>query len=465
MSDPMHIEFLLETVQSSRDQPAVVWNDRSYTYGDLSERFSTWRSSFDTWGVWPGAVVGLEGDFSPNSIGLFLALVDRGCIVMPQSSLSRAGRERKDSIAQVEFYVRADSEDQVTWERLDRTAAHPLYAELRAREHPGLVLFSSGTSGEPKGAVHDLVPLLDKFRVPRTSLRTLNFLLFDHWGGLNTMLHTLANGAVVVTVRDRSPESVCALIEKHHVELLPSTPTFLNLLLLKGCHRDYDLSSMRVITYGAEPMPQSTLDRLRRSFPNVKLQQTYGLIEVGVLRSKSREDGSLWVKIGGEGYETRVVDGVLQIKTRSTILGYLNAPTPITEDGWFVTGDAVVQDGEYLLILGRKSEIINVGGEKVYPSEVESVIYSMDNVADVTVFGERNPFMGNIVCARVKLRKVQDPDEFVSKLKSFCRQRLERFKVPVKVQLVDTDQHGDRFKKVRRAGNPGVDPDGHTSSA
>jgi long-chain acyl-CoA synthetase len=207
---------------------------------------------------------------------------------------------------------------------------------------------------------------------------------------------------------------------------------------------------LRLVTYGAEPMPQSTLERLREAFPDLKLQQTYGLIEVGVMRSKSREDGSLWVKLGGEGYETRVVDGILQIKTRSTILGYLNAPTPITEDGWFVTGDAVLQDGEWFRILGRKSELINVGGEKVYPAEVESVIQSMGDVEEATVYGESNALMGHIVCAKVRTRVPVEADEFAVRVKQHCGERLERFKVPVKVQVVDEYQFGERFKKIRR---------------
>jgi acyl-CoA synthetase (AMP-forming)/AMP-acid ligase II len=171
---------------------------------------------------------------------------------------------------------------------------------------------------------------------------------------------------------------------------------------------------------------------------------------VGVLRSKSRDDGSLWVKLGGEGYETRVVDGILQIRTRATILGYLNAPTPITADGWFITGDAVLVDGDYFRVLGRKSELINVGGEKVYPAEVEGVIESMENVAEATVYGEKNPLVGNIVCAKVRTTVPVDPVEFASEVREFCSQRLERFKVPVKVNVADEHQFGDRFKKVRR---------------
>ena len=452
----MFIDFLMERFAKHGSHVAVIWNDKSLTYAEISKSVRDWSSEIEKHGITAGAIVGLEGDFSPNGIGLLLALIDRACIIVPQSNTSQSGREIKDEIAQVEFYFRVDAEDNVAFEKTGRRASHELYTVVRERKHPGLLLFSSGTSGNPKAALHDFVPLIDKFKTSRVALKTLNFLLFDHWGGLNTLLHCLSNNGTTITVRDRSPESVCRLIEKHRVTLLPATPTFLNLLLLRGAHKDFDLSSLEIISYGAEPMTQGTLDRLNQVFPNVRLQQTYGLIEVGVLRSKSRENGSLWVKVGGEGYQTRVVDGLLQVKTQSTILGYLNAASPMTEDGWFMTGDAVEVDGDYLKILGRKSELINVGGEKVYPTEVENVILQMPNVVEVTVFGEKNPLLGNIVCAKVKLAEPQASSEFSNVLKQFCQSRLARFKIPVKVLIDDSNQYGDRFKKQRTtiAGGP-----------
>jgi acyl-CoA synthetase (AMP-forming)/AMP-acid ligase II len=295
------------------------------------------------------------------------------------------------------------------------------YLSIGKSDHPGLVLFSSGTSGEPKCAVHDFFRLLEKFHEKRTALRTLNFLLFDHWGGLNTMLHIISNSGLVISTKDRSPANICRLIEKYKIELLPASPTFLNLLLLSEAHSEYDLSSLRLISYGTEPMLSTTLQRLKVIFPYVKLLQTYGLIELGVLSSKSQNDQSLWVKLGGKGYELRVVNGLLEIKAESAMLGYLNAPSPFTEDGWFKTGDAVEVDGEFFKILGRKSELINVGGEKVYPAEIESVIQEIDNVAEVMVYGEKSPIMGMIVVAKVRLFVEEDKREFITKMKAHCR--------------------------------------------
>ena len=167
------------------------------------------------------------------------------------------------------------------------------------------------------------------------------------------------------------------------------------------------------------------------------------------MSSKSKKDDSLWVKVGGKGYKTRIVDGILHIKAKSAMLGYLNASSPFTDDGWFITGDEVLQKGNYIKILGRKSEIINVGGEKVYPQEVENVIQEMGNVAEVTVFGEKNSIIGNIVCAKIRLETNENKKQFIINVKEFCRSKLETFKVPVKVLLSDENLYSSRFKKVR----------------
>ena len=127
------------------------------------------------------------------------------------------------------------------------------------------------------------------------------FLQLDHIGGLNTLFYTLANGGTAVVAEDLSPESVCEAIESHRVQLLPTSPTFLNLLLLSEAHLRHGLSSLELITYGTEPMPESTLKRIVQAFPCARLLQTYGLSELGILRSRSRTSDSLWVRVGGEG--------------------------------------------------------------------------------------------------------------------------------------------------------------------
>jgi len=446
----MHIDFLLDAFRADVVKDAVVWQDEPFSYAWLLVAVGRWTDFLRNRALAPGTVVSLEADFSPTSIALLLALVEHGAIIVPLTPSVEAKKPEFRDIAQVEATISIAGSDRAYLRKTGVAASHELFERLRIAGRPGLVLFSSGSTGTSKAAVHDFVPLLEKFKVPRHALRTLTFLLFDHIGGVNTLLYVLSNAGCVVTVPKRSPEVVCAAIERHRVQLQPTSPTFINLLLMSEAYKRHDLSSLEMVTYGTEVMPETTLERFHRLFPRVRLLQTYGLSEVGILRSQSRAADSLWVKVGGDGFETRVVDGMLQIRARSAMLGYLNAPSPFTSDGWLPTGDAVDVDGEYLRIRGRHSEIINVGGEKVYPAEVESVLQSMEGVKDVTVGSEPNPISGQIVTARVKLATGESLPEFRKRMRLFCRDKLPLFKIPQKVVLVDEAMHGERFKKMRR---------------
>jgi acyl-CoA synthetase (AMP-forming)/AMP-acid ligase II len=231
-----------------------------------------------------------------------------------------------------------------------------------------LIVFTSGSTGQPKGILHDCEKVLRKFESERKAWRTVLFLMMDHFGGFNTLLSVLAYGGTGICLPNRMPDTVCRLIEQAQANLLPTTPTFLNFLLASGSYKDFDLSSIELITYGTEVMPETTLRKIKSVFPQAEFKQTYGLSELGVLRSKSQDTQSPWVKIGGDGFETKIVDNVLWVRSEANMVGYLNAPSPFDADGWMCTGDEVEVNGEYIRILGRKSEMINVGGQKVISS-------------------------------------------------------------------------------------------------
>ena len=446
----MSITSMITAFTGLPDRPALAWRGRELSYAELHDAVSEARSFLADNGVGSGDVAALHGDFTPTSISMLLAMIERRCIIVPlnRTTPSNAIADRL-RVGQVQHSVIVDHVDVPAADHLQSPATHEHYETLRNRNAAGLVLFTSGSTGEPKGVVHDFSKLLVKFETPRPTQRILNFLLFDHWGGLNTMFHTLSNGGVVLTVEGRAPDEICRLVEQHRAEVLPASPTFLRLLLLSGAYQRHDLSSLRVITYGTEPMPQSTLERLNEVFPSVQIKQTYGLIELGVMRTQSKDDGSLWCKLGGEGYDFRVIDGKLEIKAESAMLGYLNAPSPFTSDGWFMTGDRVEVDGEYVRILGRESEQINVGGEKVFPVEVESVICEVGNVAEAIVYAQSNAVTGKIVCADVRLVAEEPRAEIVKRIKSHCFARLEPYKVPVKIRIVSEISHSERGKTLR----------------
>ena len=445
-----HIDWQLERFGAEPGEPAVVWKDRTYDYAHLRDRVLAWRDLLAEAGVEPGDAVGVIGDYSPESVACLVALLGARVILVPLARDSADQHETFFRIAELDWLITIDSRDEHEIERPGLRADHPLLTELRGRETAGLVVFSSGSTGEPKGIVHDLEALLAKFRTPRHRLRTINFLLFDHLGGMNTMFYTLANLGCTVVPRDRSVAAVCEAIQEHGVELLPTSPSFLNLLLLEAGADRYDLSSLRVVTYGTEVMSERTLKAAVKLLPNARFQQTYGLSEVGVLRSKSRSNDSLMVKIGGEDYETKVVDGRLFIRAKTSMLGYLNAPSPFDEDGWLDTGDAVIREGDYFRILGRESDIINVGGQKVYPAEVEKVLADLPGVIETVVSSEEHLLLGQIVVATLQMDEEVPAAEMRKRVSEHCRGRLQSYMIPQKVRVVQESPMNYRFKKVRR---------------
>ncbi|HWY85263.1 MAG TPA: fatty acid--CoA ligase family protein [Gemmataceae bacterium] len=445
----MSPSWLLDRLRGFRCRPALVWQGRDYSYLELLQAVGQWSEHLAAAGIRAGECVGLRGTYSPAACSLLLALIDNRNIIVPLS-----GKVDKDvgsllDVAGVSAVFSFDAQDAWTSKRRQVSQEHALFQDLRDRHAAGLILFTSGSTGVSKAALLDFDRLLQRFTKQGTAYRTLIFMEPDHIGGINTLFHVLCAGGTIIPVSERTPHDVCRTIELHRAQLLPTTPTFLTMLLMSEAYRRFDLSPLELITYGTEPMPASTLQALNKAFPNIRFKQTYGLSEVGILPTASEDSRSLWLKMGGAGCETKVVEGVLWIRAETAMLGYLNAPSPFDVDGWLNTGDVVVTKGDYLRILGRASEAINVGGEKVFPAEVESVLLQVSNVREATVYGRPNPVTGNVVAAAVRLFQPEDPEGLEQRVRQFCKGRLERYKVPVVVELGETEQHNARFKKIR----------------
>ncbi len=450
----MSLDWLIERFASASQQPAFIHDDQVCTYAQLIERIEHFGRLLSEHGVRAGERVVILGDYTPQAFALMLALARRANVVIPLTRESVVEVDTALAICGCDWkFEFTPGAEQPTLSRHAVASDNALLASFIATGSPGLVLFSSGSTGKPKGILHDLERVAHKFVKQREPVVAVPFLMFDHFGGFNTILAITSSLGTVVSVADRSVKSICEAIQTHHVALLPTTPSFLNLLMASRTHEVYDLSSLRRITYGTEVMPQTTLDRLRQALPQVTLQQTYGLSEVGVLGSKSREDGSLWMRVGGAGFATKVVDGILWIKSEFSMVGYLNAPSAFDDDGWFNTQDRVECDGDYVRILGRITDLINVGGQKVYPAEIEEVIMELPHVIDVAVHGESNALLGQIIVARIVLSEPEALDALKSRVRLACRERLAAYKVPARVVIEDGALYTARHKKARAPQN------------
>lgn len=446
------IQFLKSIEREHSSDIAIIdSNHNSYTYAQLINEIDNWYYKLENQ-VSPSMVVGIYGDFSFNTVSIFFALIELKSILVPLS-LQNKDLDLKKQIANISLFIDL-SQPEPSITKLHPAENNTLVQVIANANRPGIIIFSSGSTGEPKAALHDFTMLLSKFNKPRTPYRSIVFLLFDHWGGINTLLHILSCGGTACFPKQRDPDYICQIIEQHQLNLLPSTPTFLNLILINRTHKKYNLSSLKLITYGTESMPESTLLRLNKEFPETIFKQTYGLTELGVMRTISQANNSLWIKVGGEDYETKIVNDLLFIRTKSSIIGYLNAPSPFDSEGWYNTGDLVATDGDWIKFLGRDSDIINVGGQKVFPAEIESIIMSIPWVVDCVVFGEKNPITGmNVSCNIVLDKQHQIPENPVLELKKWCKQNLENYKCPARVKIVDATIFNERFKKSRKVKN------------
>lgn len=442
------IELVMDRMRGHGTKPALYWRGEHTTYDDLFRCITAWENELSKLDVQAGAVVAVMGEFSPQTCSLFFALMKRRAIIVPFTRAIAPEIPAFMDIAGVQHLIRVDEADQWTHESRGAVPQNDLIERFRGGS-AGLVVFSSGSTGKPKGILQDCERVMRKFVKERRGWRTVLFLMMDHFGGFNTFLSAFAYGGVGVCVSDRSPGEVCRAIQHAQANLLPTTPTFLNLLIAGRAYREFDLSSIELITYGTEVMPDATLEKVRQIFPNCTVKQTYGLSELGVLRSKSKSDDSPWVKIGGDGFEIKVIDNVLWVRSEANMVGYLNAPNPIDDEGWMCTGDRVEVDGEYFRILGRQSDMINVGGQKVFPVEVETVLLEADNVVEAAVYGAKHPMLGNVVHARITLAAPEEKRALTERLRAHCVGRLAKYKMPVRFHIADADQHSVRFKKLR----------------
>jgi acyl-coenzyme A synthetase/AMP-(fatty) acid ligase len=449
----MRDSFFNDIIAKHGSKVAFVEDDIEHTYPDLAEQTRKFSEYLKKQEVQRSEVVAILSDYTFESVALFLALFEAGNIIVPIVTEIQTEIKNRIEEAYVDWVISLDGEHLKVNKMMQPVCRkHELIENLQRQGTPGLVLFSSGSTGNPKAMIHDLAKIMETYsNRTRKKHRILIFLLFDHIGGLNTLFNALSAGMLIVIPHGKDPNYICKLISKYRVNILPTSPTFLNLILISGAREKYNLSSLRLITYGTEPMPEGLLKRLKNAFPKVRFLQTFGTSETGIAKTSSKSSTSTLLRIDDPNQEYKIVNGMLWLRSKTQILGYLNYPEEsFTKDGWFKTGDLVEEtEGGYFRIVGRANEIINVGGQKVLPAEVESVLLEMPQLADCTVYGEANFITVQIVVANVVLADKGNPKTIKKDIRTFCRNRLNNYKIPVKIYIVETINYGGRFKKIR----------------
>ena len=263
-----------------------------------------------------------------------------------------------------------------------------------------ITILTSGTTGEPKAVQHTWESLTRPVR-PMDEEHSIWLLTYrPHlYAGLQVMMQCLLNqGCLVMTQPGDTADEVATLAANKSVEYASATPSYWRWLLTFASDESLGNMSLKQITLGGEAVDQATLDALHRKFPSTRLVHIYATTELG--RCFSVTDGlagfpsKFLNEVSKDGVEMKIDDGELVVRSANAMSGYDQSEIASPKQDWFHTGDLVSVEADRVFFVGRKTDMINVGGNKVYPLEVETVIRTVTGVADVRVYGEASSILG-----------------------------------------------------------------------
>jgi long-chain acyl-CoA synthetase len=350
----------------------------------------------------------------------------------------------------------------------------PMGAIERARDETAVILYTSGTTGRPKGAELTHASLTSNARTTEETLLEaspgdviMGCLPLFHVFGLTCSLNAgVLAGACLTLIPRFDGGKALQVIERDGVTIFEGVPTMFSAMLHQPDATGHDVSSLRLCVSGGSAMPVEVMRSFEETFGCIVLEG-YGLSETSPVASfnhphAERKPGSIGTPI--RGVDMRVVDdegkdvgsgevGEIAIRGENVMKGYWKRPEETEKaipDGWFRTGDLARQDEDgYFFIVDRKKEMIIRGGYNVYPREIEEALYEHPAVAEVACVGIKHPDLGEEVCAAVALKPgaSAEPDE----LREFAKARVAAYKYPRHVWLVESLPKGPTGKILRRS--------------
>jgi len=483
---------LLDTAAKDEGRNALRMDDAVLTFGQFREAAQKVAASLQARGVSPGDRVGLV---LPNVISfpvVFYGALLAGAAVVPMNPLLKAREVEyylRDSGAKVVVALTPSAEPVVEAagtvgieavtvspglpeELMD---AEPLGAAVeRADDDLAVILYTSGTTGQPKGAELTHANLAGNARTTAETLLEsggddviMGCLPLFHVFGLTCGLNTAVLRGSLLTLLPRfDGAAALSVIERDKVTIFEGVPTMFAGMLHSEDAGRHDVSSLRLCVSGGSAMPVEVMRSFEEQFGCIILEG-YGLSETSPVASfnhphAERKPGSIGTPIAG--VEMRLLDddgkdvaagqvGEIAIRGENVMKGYwqrAEETAAAIPDGWFRSGDLARQDDDgYYFIVDRKKEMIIRGGYNVYPREIEEALYEHPAVAEVACVGIPHPDLGEEVVAAVALKPgaSAEPDE----LRAFVKERVAAYKYPRHVWLVDALPKGPTGKILRRA--------------
>jgi len=466
-----------------------ILNEKSYTYSSLFKIANGLVPYLQGLGVQKGSRVAVFAENRIETLVLFFALHRMGAVLVPINFrftapeanfvLSDSGSgllffdsARVDVVQEIEASLTMISFDDLSQKVLAAESSDAFFKFVADFDEPCQILYTSGTTGFPKGVV--ITPKILFWNSVNTNLSlqigpqdcAVSFLPLFHTGGWNVLLTPfLHRGGTTLFLPRFDAEKILELCESERVTILFGVPTTLGMMTRAPQFKKSDLSSLRFAVVGGEPMPLTMIETWHKR--GVATRQGFGLTECGPncfsLEAKDAES-----KIGSIGrpnfyVKTRIVNevgadvdigevGELLLSGPMCMEKYWNneeATKNAIQDGWLKTGDLVRRDEQhYYYVVGRKKEMYISGGENVYPVEVEKVLGQHPNVQDVAVLGIQDSKWGEVGKAFIVFEG--DDTTSIEDLIDFCQARLARYKVPKHFKFLQEMPKGNTGKILKK---------------
>src|SRR3954454_11269321 len=471
---------LTDTAARHGDRPAIKLDDAQLTYAAFDESASRVAGMLRERGLEPGDRVGLMLPNVPYFPVIYYGILRSGGVVVPMNVLLK-GREvnfylsdpgAKHLFAWHDFAAAAQEGAEQAgaeaiivapgeFERLlEQAPSTPENAE-REGDDTAVILYTSGTTGTPKGAelTHE-----NLYRNAEVTARTLAkaseedvvlgaLPLFHAFGQTCAMNVAVLAGACLTLIPRFNAAKALEIIKRDRVTVFEGVPTMYHGLL--GVEGDHDVSTLRLCISGGAAVPVEVMRQFEEAFGCIILEG-YGLSETSPVASfnhpdRERKPGSIGTPI--EGVEMKVTDdGEIAIRGHNVMKGYWNrddATQKAFQDGWFLTGDiAKVDDDGYFFIVDRKKDMIIRGGYNVYPREIEEVLYEHPAVSEAAVIGVPDESMGEEVGAAVVLK--EGAEASADEIRAYVKERVAAYKYPRKIWFPDELPKGPTGKILKR---------------
>ena len=487
--------ILTDSAQRDPDHVALKLDDMEVSYGLLDEGSARLATVLADRGLEPGDRVGIMLPNVPYFGVCYYGVLRAGCVVVPMNVLLKR--------REVAFYL-GDSGAKLMfgWEGFaddakagaEEAGAECMvvkpgeFEELLAGVEPrrevvdrdpddtAVILYTSGTTGTPKGAELTHENLKTNCEITRDmfgigdDVVTLGALpLFHSFGQTCGMNATLAAGGTLTLIPRFDPGKALEIIQRDKVNLFQGVPTMYSAILHLEGHDGFDTSTLETCVSGGSAMPVELMRGFEQAF-GCKILEGYGLSESSPVASFNRPDrerkpGSIGIPI--EGVEMKVVDdddndvaqgevGEIVIRGHNVMKGYWNKPDETGEtlvDGWLHTGDmAKIDEDGYFFIVDRKKDLIIRGGYNVYPREIEEVLYEHPAVREAAVVGVKDDKLGEEIGAAIALKDGEDVS--AQELRDFVKEQVAAYKYPRQVWFVDDLPKGPTGKILKREIEP-----------